>query len=495
MRVIHIIIMMMLSIQMASAATVYCDNCTDCSSKIHNASMGDTVVLTADITDCEGTCIDFAGKDGITFDGGGHTIDGTREIQSYGIWLPAYSCTNVIKNVTITDFWDGIYLFTSSYNNIQNVTSYNNRDTGITLLYGRNNTLTDCSLKENPYHDFHFNPNVIEDCETALINVTGSGDRPIGFYNTNTTLENVVFSSLYLCNADGSMLENVTIIGSNSHNNNGLRMDFTDSASLRNITSSDNFGGISMTDSYNNVVSGAECSYNHQYGIHLSNSDYNTIDDVEAISNTQAGVYLLNSDDNVLEGITARLSFFGIVLDRSAYSILSRSVIADNRVAGMNMNTASDHMIYNNYFSNGVTNINFAGTNEYDNCWSVTPIDGPNIVGGPQIGGNYWNDYTGTDANGDGFGDVQYNVSGSDWDNVDFRPLVISLCGDVDCNGYISANDVVETYRRAVDPNYHLPSEWAADVDGNGYISANDVVEIYRAAVDPNHTLNCIQFT
>jgi len=495
MRVIHIIIMMMLSIQMVSAATVYCDNCTDCSSKIQNATIGDTVVLIEDISDCNCTCIDFDGKDGITFDGGGHTIGGTRAIPSYGVYLPIYSCTNTIKNVTITDFWTGIYMFTSSYCDILNVTAYNNRDTGITMLYGRNNTLTDCSMKENTYYDFHFNPDVIEDCETTLLNVTGSGDRPIGFYNTNVTLKDVVFSSLYLCDADGSTLENITIRGSDYKNNNGLRMDFTDGVSLNNISSSDNFCGICSTDSNNNTVHVAKCSYNHQYGIYLSNSDFNAIDDVEAISNTQAGVYLLHSDENVLKGITARLSFFGIVLDRSVYSEVTGSTITDNKVAGMNMYKASDHLICNNYFSNGAMNINFAGTTEYDNCWSVTPIDGPNIVGGPKIGGNYWNDYTGTDANGDGFGDVQYNVNGSEWDNVDFRPLVISLCGDVDCNSYISANDVVETYRRAVDPNYPLTSEWAADVDGNGYISANDVVEIYRAAVDPNHLLNCIQFT
>jgi len=66
-----------------------------------------------------------------------------------------------------------------------------------------------------------------------------------------------------------------------------------------------------------------------------------------------------------------------------------------------------------------------------------------------------------------------------------------SVCGDVDCNGYVSANDVVETYYKAVDPEYQLKSEWAADVDDNTYVSANDVVEIYRKAVNPEHVLNC----
>lgn len=493
MRVIHIIIMMMLSIQMASAATVYCDNCTDCSAKIQNASMGDTVMLTEDIIDCNCTCIDFADADAITFDGGGHTIDGTRAIPSYGIYLPAYSCTNVIKNVTITDFWTGIYLFTSSYCDIQNVTAYNNRDTGITILYGRNNTLTDCSLQENSFSDFYFRPNVIEDCETTLINVTGSGDRPIGYYNTNATLEDIEFASLYLCNADGSTLENITIKGSDYKSNNALRMYFTDGGGLCNISSSDNFGGIFLTDSYNNTVTGAECSYSHQYGVYLDNSDHNTIDDVEAISNIQAGIYSIDSESNMLKGITTGLSFFGIVLDRSSDTTVTGSTITDNKVAGMNLKTGSgNNLIYDNYFSSYALNINFAGVDEQIAVWNITPTAGTNIIGGSMIGGNYWNTYPGEDNDGDGFGDVAYNVSGSSI-NIDYHPLVhpTAMCGDVDDNGYISANDVVETYRRAVDPMYPLPSEWAADVDGNGYISANDVVEIYRTAVDPNHPLNC----
>jgi len=495
MRAIHIIIMMLLSIQMASAATVYCDNCTDCSAKIQNASMGDTVVLTEDITDWNCTCIDFADADAITFDGGGHTIDGTRAIPSYGIYLPQYSCTNVIMNCTVTDFWSGIYLFTAPYNVIQNITVHDNRDTGITILYSTGCIIRDCSLQENSYEDFYFRPHLISDCSTSVVNVVGSGNRPIGFYNQNTMISDKEFASLYLCNADNSTLNNVTVQGADSKSNNALRMYFSDGCSLNNITSSDNFGGIFLTDSYNNTVTSAECSYNHQYGIYLSNSDNNLIDDVEAVSNIQAGVYNLNTKNNMLKGITARTSFFGIVLDRSSDTIVTGSTITDNKVAGMNVNTG-DNLIYDNYFSNGALNINFPGSTEYEQCWNVTPTLGTNIIGGSVIGGNYWNDYTGTDLNGDGLGDEPYNVSVSGM-NIDYHPMVYqtAMCGDVDDNGYISANDVVETYRRAVDPNYPLPSEWAADVDGNGYISANDVVEIYRTAVDPNHTLNCIQFT
>ena len=66
-----------------------------------------------------------------------------------------------------------------------------------------------------------------------------------------------------------------------------------------------------------------------------------------------------------------------------------------------------------------------------------------------------------------------------------------AVCGDVDGNGVVSINDVIETYLLAVDPMHPVANAWAADSDGNGVVSINDVIQIYLHVVDPTHNLNC----
>jgi PKD repeat protein len=85
--------------------------------------------------------------------------------------------------------------------------------------------------------------------------------------------------------------------------------------------------------------------------------------------------------------------------------------------------------IYNNYFNNA-KNIQFESPYSYDigGVWNISKDKGKNLIGGPNIGGNFWGSPNGSgfsqiamDANDDGLADQPYNI---DNENIDYYPLV-----------------------------------------------------------------------
>ena len=118
----------------AGATTHTCVDCPDCNAKIQGANYGDVVLLTADITNHDGICIEFSGKDGVTFDCGNHVISGVWNRNGYGIYLAGNSNDNTIKNCNVRDFLYGIYIFSCSNTTVQDSMFQENRHTSDLIL-------------------------------------------------------------------------------------------------------------------------------------------------------------------------------------------------------------------------------------------------------------------------------------------------------------------------------------------------------------------------
>jgi parallel beta-helix repeat protein len=223
-------------------------------------------------------------------------------------------------------------------------------------------------------------------------------------------------------------INNVTIRNCNIRQfDDGIYLDGSSSyvvenSSIVDTTVSDNRGhGIDLANAPNNILTGIKSCLNDNDGIMIRDSSYNRLENIETNSNGQCGIYLLfsSSSYNSLTNITSSSNgFAGIYIDRCSSTTVNNSHITNNNY-GINLNSAGANLIYNNFFCND-NNIGFRGT-EHANDWNVTNTTGPNIVGGPFIGGNYWLDYKGIDENDDGFGDMPYNITGES--NKDYLPL------------------------------------------------------------------------
>ena len=208
--------------------------------------------------------------------------------------------------------------------------------------------------------------------------------------------------------------------------------------------------GINLFDfsSRNEIVSN-NLNRNH-YGIQVRNaSNYNVISDNFVNSSTVDGIRLnwqgSNSApvtfNNITNNVASHNVDAGIFLDTpSPNNFLDDNFVSDNYIGIRLRQTNSSSVVHNTVVSNSHYGISadssYANTiddnflnntsNAWDNgvnSWNITKQTGPNIIGGPNIGGNYWSgNPSPVDADNDGLGDLPYNIPGGA--NKDYLPLV-----------------------------------------------------------------------
>ena len=222
---------------------------------------------------------------------------------------------------------------------------------------------------------------------------------------------------------------------------------------LTGVGAADNGAGFRLWGPGNLTLEGCTAESNEWYGIRADGITGDltlALSDVLVQANGETGI------DARLTGITMNTCRIrdnggegGFRYDKG-FAIVRDSLFEQNRGAGIFLEYATNGTITGStirYNGIGIRDANSAGegtVNVYDNSflnernvaldsqvdtWSVPKRAGPNIAGGPFIGGNYWAFPNGTgfsethpDADGDGFCDEPYGIGGR---NVDLLPLAL----------------------------------------------------------------------
>jgi len=175
-----------------------------------------------------------------------------------------------------------------------------------------------------------------------------------------------------------------------------------------------------------------------------------------------SGIYLNAIGNSVIENNYLLGNRVGINFI-SAYSHIFRSnYVVNSTEYGIYSNNwaTQNNLIYNNYFSN---TDNFYAASSPPNLafFNTTKTSGANILGGEYVGGNFWDDYSGTNQ-GDGFGETAYNVQGSYYDYLPLMdnsiPTIILISPqDGQAYGY---NESLELNFIASDADENIDSCW-----------------------------------
>ncbi len=256
-----------------------------------------TYVLTQDIAANQSPAITIRCSN-VVFDGNGHTIDGVDAGGSFGVLVNSYSGSLsgvTVKNVKLTDWYDGLYFKGVNGGRIESVTATSNVRAGISLRSANDNVLTGCTANgngEGMYIWSQCSRNRIESC-------TMSGNAEMGLWLASTGRDPNQYDKITYDSTSNQVTGNTAT----GNGRMGLYVDFSDGNTLAN----------------NQVTS------NSQFGIFI---DYSTRTRVE--SNTVSGgseqaVYLYDADSTEIIGNTvsgaADYGILDLVVERQHHQV------------------------------------------------------------------------------------------------------------------------------------------------------------------------------
>ena len=188
--------------------------------------------------------------------------------------------------------------------------------------------------------------------------------------------------TIYASYADGISISGFTIKNAGGSGNDCLIIEDTSNATITN-----------------NIIENSQESD----GLSIICCQYVTVTDNIIKDNTNGnGIWLVRSTHCIIQRNIIQRNQQGI----SIQQVSTDNIISDNTIEGPSdcgiwiIGASNYNTIFRNQFLNNEENANDVCTNYWYNAETHE--------------GNYWDDYTGSDSNNDGIGDIPYNIPGGD---------------------------------------------------------------------------------
>lgn len=273
-----------------------------------------------------------------------------------------------VKNGEINNFAEGIYISDGQNSQISNVSMNHNKHYGISIYKGSNHVIKNNIIREGSSEYSSFSAIYLYQSSQNLV-------------SENTLDKN--YWGVYVRDGENNNIVNNSIISLESASAGGVKLG----------------GG----DAQENIVANNRITGEGGFGIFIEDGSMQN-----------------EISDNYIEGQKN-----GMWIEYGEGNIISGNEIIDNHAVGIVIEESIDNKIYNNLFNN---NLNARFEDDiYFNSWNNPQNLGPNIIGGPFIGGNVWLQPNGggfsqtcLDINQDRICDESYNLEEN---NADYLPL------------------------------------------------------------------------
>jgi len=277
--------------------------------------------------------------------------------------LCAYTTLSTLENNTISNNRQGISIHDSEYLTVTQNSITNNSGNGVSLYNCYKNNVKDNVIARNDVGIFSYS---VVNCTISSNNVTNNSKE--GF---------VILGSSY------NMISQ-NFLGHNDEE------------------------GLYMFNSYGNVVNDNVADGNMHDGIWVDTCINNIISGNNVSRNGEDGIYLLNSFGCAVQYNRVVGNSDGINVYETNNGAIVDNLVSDNLVDGVRLYDSSNNRIFHNNFLNNTYQVEVFGGSK--NSWDD----------GYPSGGNYWDDYMGTDLY---WGPYQ-NITGSD--GIGDTPIIIN---------------------------------------------------------------------